>query len=340
MKKNGINTTINAFKGIACIGVVFIHIKFPGKLGDIIMVISGFAVPFFFLVSGFYSYNKNSCIIMRRTKKIAKILLCALCFYGIVYFNRGYHQGEVGKYVSNVLTPENLLKVFFLGDFSLINGTHLWFLHALIWAYIFLYIVDWLGLDRFFLKWYVIAIVLLLKESMLFLISIKHISWRYAGNFLFCAIPYLLLGRYLAANISSINKLKNRQIITGIIVGVLFCLMWAKFIYVDDQIVGTVFYSTAIFIFAIKNPQLKLGPFAYIGERYSLFIYIMHIYIISLFYKYVFDPILCNISINNHVNDYIRPIIGVALSLLGAVVFVFIKDNINKIFTYIKYKSN
>lgn len=42
------NYSLDFLKGIGCIGVVFIHIFFPGVFGRIIMKISQFAVPVFF----------------------------------------------------------------------------------------------------------------------------------------------------------------------------------------------------------------------------------------------------------------------------------------------------
>ena len=45
--KSNLNIMLNFLKGLACIGVVFIHITFPGKVGEIIKYASAYGVPIF-----------------------------------------------------------------------------------------------------------------------------------------------------------------------------------------------------------------------------------------------------------------------------------------------------
>ena len=49
------NRLLNVLKGIACLLVVFIHVPFPGVFGRNIAKIGDVAVPFFFLISGWYA---------------------------------------------------------------------------------------------------------------------------------------------------------------------------------------------------------------------------------------------------------------------------------------------
>ena len=57
--KKQYNYCMDFLKGIACIFVVFIHVKFPGNFGQSVQAIARFAVPFFFMVSGYYCYRKD-----------------------------------------------------------------------------------------------------------------------------------------------------------------------------------------------------------------------------------------------------------------------------------------
>lgn len=54
--KSSRNIMLNLLKGFACIGVVLIHIKFPGKTGDLIKYASAYAVPIFFLIAGYFAF--------------------------------------------------------------------------------------------------------------------------------------------------------------------------------------------------------------------------------------------------------------------------------------------
>lgn len=51
------NNFLDYIKGIACIGVVFIHCSFPYVFGDIIANLAAFGVPMFFMISGYYLAN-------------------------------------------------------------------------------------------------------------------------------------------------------------------------------------------------------------------------------------------------------------------------------------------
>ena len=49
------NQCLNFLKGLGSTGVVFIHITFPGLTGEIISKMAQFAVPVFFMITGYYA---------------------------------------------------------------------------------------------------------------------------------------------------------------------------------------------------------------------------------------------------------------------------------------------
>ena len=51
------NKSIYTLKAIACICVILIHCGLKKNIGITINSISRFAVPFFFIVSGYFSYS-------------------------------------------------------------------------------------------------------------------------------------------------------------------------------------------------------------------------------------------------------------------------------------------
>ena len=57
--KKPYNYCMDFLKGLACIFVVFIHVKFPGDFGQAVQAIARFAVPFFFMVSGYYYFRPD-----------------------------------------------------------------------------------------------------------------------------------------------------------------------------------------------------------------------------------------------------------------------------------------
>ncbi len=75
------NKTFDAFKGIACILIVFIHCAFPGTFGTTVQALSRWATPFFFVVSGYFfrKYTIEDC--MRKAKHVAQITAWAVALY-------------------------------------------------------------------------------------------------------------------------------------------------------------------------------------------------------------------------------------------------------------------
>ncbi|MFV8815028.1 acyltransferase family protein [Aerococcus urinaeequi] len=55
MVKNMRYSSLDGMKTIAAFLVICIHIPFPGEVGQIITAIARIAVPFFFMVSGFFA---------------------------------------------------------------------------------------------------------------------------------------------------------------------------------------------------------------------------------------------------------------------------------------------
>ena len=50
------NKCLDGMKAIAACMVIFIHIDLPGQTGVFIEALSRFAVPFFFMISGYFCY--------------------------------------------------------------------------------------------------------------------------------------------------------------------------------------------------------------------------------------------------------------------------------------------
>lgn len=74
MEKNGIEKSheysIDLFKAIACIFIIFIHCKLPGTAGGVMEALARFGVPLFFAVSGFLTVILLSFLYLAEMLKI------------------------------------------------------------------------------------------------------------------------------------------------------------------------------------------------------------------------------------------------------------------------------
>lgn len=75
------NISLYTLEGIACMFVIFIHCKFPEPVGDLVDTIARFAVPIFFIVSGFFNYSASKEKLKTRVFKLLRIFI----FSSIIY---------------------------------------------------------------------------------------------------------------------------------------------------------------------------------------------------------------------------------------------------------------
>lgn len=133
------NYYISFFKLIASFFVVFLHVIFPGAFGDVIQCFARFAVPLFFLISGYYAYEAGFSRILKRLKKQASLLLisCAIYFlWNIVNCLFIRHEG-LREYLLFVFSIRQIA-LFLLMDLNQF-GFHLWFLSVMMKLYAVLY---------------------------------------------------------------------------------------------------------------------------------------------------------------------------------------------------------
>ena len=85
---------INAFRLIASFFVIAIHVHFPGTAGNIVIDAARFAVPFFFMASGFFSfYSAGTDVPKKILNKIKNVLIP---FMGAVVIYFAYHSFDEG----------------------------------------------------------------------------------------------------------------------------------------------------------------------------------------------------------------------------------------------------
>ena len=79
---------LNAAKLVAAFLVVSIHIPFTGNFGSSVIAVARIAVPFFFMVSGFFCYYEDESVISAKMKHKVKHIAClaagALVFQGSI----------------------------------------------------------------------------------------------------------------------------------------------------------------------------------------------------------------------------------------------------------------
>ena len=321
MKEKQMNRCLNFIKAICCIGVVYTHLPFPNKLGMVISYFVKFAVPVFFMISGYFSYyddkNERCKRIPKKIIHILKLLVVSELIYGIVYFINN-------KNLLNLNFGEVIFKLF-IGSFF--NGT-LWFLYALIWGYVMLYLIYKTGKEKIFC--YLAPIVLVLHVIIRFLIKNQEFyNYAYFRNFLVFGLPFILMGVFIRQNNEKIkNMFSNKICILGIIIGeAIMVVEWLITKTALDIYIGTIIYSFFIFVFAVKNPNKYINEkIEFIGKNLSMYVYIIHVLAIDFSVTYI-----CK----SDIMKYFTPVVSIIISIVMSYFIYFV---INKIGDFKKIK--
>lgn len=273
------NHLLDFLKGLACIGVILIHVTFPGKFGAVLSKLSTFAVPLFFMVSGYFAFDEKGCARVKikvRTVKIIKILFYALLLYVPYRIFRMYELNQLELWLENTFSVEILVKVFVFNDFNFIGAGHLWFLPALIYTYILILFVDYTDLYE----------VLYKLLPVLFLVKILDgigVSSVFGATFIISALPFFILGNYIAKKQNIVHKFSNSILLfLTILSGFFICLCFALELKYNPSQLGVILYSSALFLLAVKNPNNSINEkIELLGRKYSLYVYVIHIFINS-----------------------------------------------------------
>ena len=263
--------------------MVFLHCRFPGVIGDLIIYAFRFPVPIFFMITGYYSYGKERTWIFKRALGTLKMLLLTELFYG------GWHvvmtlldNGSLSLYLSTLDCVQHPLRTFFCG--TLFNST-LWYLYAAFWTYV---IFCFLGTER--RRSWSYALIPVLMCGQIFgrfywqnHYDINQSIYWFRSAFLF-GLPMTLLGSLLAEKAQWIKEkfsLFQAFLIMVLGGGIMIVEYFVSGQYMDFHL-STVFVSVGLFVMAMTfpkaNPTGLFSAISYIGRRFSMWIYLLHIW--------------------------------------------------------------
>lgn len=280
------NNTIDGFRLIAAFLVVCIHAGVPG-LGAVLTPFYKVAVPFFFMISGFFLYdaeriNMNNKVI-KSIKRIVLIWFQATMIYSVV---------------SYLCFPEdwiNQIRLFMSPKFWLLNiapfNSVLWYFLAYLYSLLLIYMINKLtDISRLNNIIYVILIIpcLILNycigEFNSFIYS-GIIDCTYKSNFVTMGFPIVMIGMLCGKNKRYLPKLNNDQFVFLLII--LYCFAIAQWYIVKsithEGINASLFLCStlpiAFFILCYSLSECDLFG-KYLpewGRLYSLDIYVYHI---------------------------------------------------------------
>lgn len=305
------NYSIDLLKTILAFLIVLHHS--PSPFHDTMQPITTCAVPTFFMISGFLIFRKEISFkrIMKNAIRIMKIFLGALLIFYIWFWIR--HEE---LYIPNF--KDICLMVF--ANNEPLSG-HLWYLMAYAYALIVIAIFTLKGKMQYLKYIAIIGLVLY------FLFDIWHIYCNVPKyltlvycfrNFFFTAIPMMFIG----STVVDRNSIRTKTIAVWL---TFFSICaWVEMNSFHVNHIADVYFFTiplSFFLFSlfvnckIRKPNILTKC----GEKYSLYIYILH-------------PIIIKLLTNEFGRDtYFVGMMSFMLTLLVSVLYAVFKNKIKSI---------
>ena len=304
-KRNG---GIDFLRFVACLCVVLLHCPFPGKLGLLVKSLSSFAVPFFFMVSGFFLWRADKQAERQAAvRQIRKLLLIFLVSYAVCLLPELFLQrhGLAGFFKSNY-SPRALLHLVLLNDTGAM--THLWFLPALCYVYGIYYLFSrcsFYGKKRFLAACIAMLAPCYILQGVASLGVVTWLAPAFYRNFLFVGLPYFSLGYLLARRGGRKGAICSPVIPAAwVVLSVLLILgefwLWGQKAFH----VGTAPLSVSLFLLVLALPNARYPRLlVWIGARLSLYIYVIHWWM-----RYIEWQLITALGLESTVYMYVSPI--------------------------------
>lgn len=274
--------SFDTLKSFLAFFIIIIHTGFTGVVDIGASAISRMAVPLFFMITGYYLPTMTDEKIKKYFCKVVVLTVISTAFY--LLFT--YAGVLIGEYPSDKFTQ--IFSMQGLRNWVLINavggkGIHLWYLYALLYVLIIIYITR--KVEKISLLYKILPILFI--GNYIF----SYFSVGLYRNFLFTGLPYVLLGYLFRENEAKlkIHSIKSRSLILGF-VAVCMGLGIEMLIYnftgtelIRDHYLFTLPMAICVFALSIKHPHYGSGSLlSIIGKKYSAHIYIMHIFVVSV----------------------------------------------------------
>jgi surface polysaccharide O-acyltransferase-like enzyme len=309
-------SSLDIFRLIAAFAVVILHVSMgimPLEITIYARLICRFAVPFFFLVSGYFFYlgfNKaGDAFFLKNITKLASIFVVS----------------------SLVFLPIDIAKGTFVFNEQLIltgTGSHLWFIPSLMFGLLFLWYFSSVVKKYWILP--LIAVVSVLP-FVVFYYSVGNkihsfINIDFARFVV--SIPFLSIGAFFAH-----YKIKPSLKIGLILIAcsVILLFLEVNYFQIEDPInlwsfqflVNTVPLSIGIFF--ISFDSLNNSHLAALGRKYSLGIYLYHPFVNMVIYN------LIRLTFGN-LSEYVLLLNPVLCFTLTMSILIFLDNRAPRIF--------
>lgn len=281
--------SIDFFKSIAAFMVVCLHTKYPLG-GGYVDALSRIAVPFFFLVLGYFTYNPTIEWKNERNKYIVKAKKHFILWISIVFvYFAIFAISDLVQGVDKTKTIRSVMSIeWLLGNIGMAG--HLWFIRALIYIDLLLIAIGErlkkVNLSFILITLWTMDVILFKYSNIIFGFAISQPYRELITKYLGTAVLYFFIGWELKKKSEKIELIKIKKMeyeiffICVFIVGNVaeyYMLVTSNNNLMPVNYLFTCPLILSIFIFLIRRPEFMKDSLLYkIGAKYSAYIYYWH----------------------------------------------------------------
>ena len=334
------NPAIEICRLVAAIFVVFIHYGFPGEFGNVINCLARFSVSFFFVVSGYFVYHADESVIKKRVVGILKLNIYA----SMLYVFWGACQEEYFISQSRIAWLTGALSNYHLSRWLLYCQNpfagHLWYLAAILTCYIMIWVyARWINKTYYYRPLYIISISLFAVHFVLSSLAVMtdldvpRVLYR---NAWFFGIPMFSLGIFIREyqdRMIETYKLSIRKLMLVVAFGAVLSVIQWRGIGKAEIPFGTVFEVIALMLLLVSIPSeiQRNNTLSMITSQFgslSTYIYVTHLFWKDIYVMHIENHIYV---FGEFILDYLSPIFVVLLSACTGVIWIFIKEMVQKV---------
>lgn len=290
------NQTMELCKFIASFFVVFIHAPFPGKLGGLVDCLARFAVPMFFMISGYFNYQATSRQVLRRLKHILALFLIGALFRQFcICLSIELNGGSTIAHLLTVIPESDEIMRLLILQIPPYTG-HLWYLCAMMVCYL------------------------------IFWLFVRFQEECRANYTVFYVLGGALFSIFFALDVIAPAS-------GAMELGMLLSILQWDSLGIGILPFGTIFEVAALMLLMISHPQVPfLGEKAActLGAL-SMWIYLLHLPLYLFFRDFFREPFL---TMFPKMGTYLEPLVIAAISLVAAGIFECLSRVIKKYFRY------
>jgi len=281
-------------KYICCFLVIFIHADVPAAADTLLLPVARVAVPLFFMISGYF--YRGVLERGREGRRIIKVFGLAiagnLIHIGWRIFRLILDGESIGAFFAEYFDGPSLLKLVLFNYTPYRNA--LWYLFAFLYTLLLTCVLRRILKD----KWdriHILIPVLIVGNLVLGaysgVIFGKALPVYISRNFLFCGMPYFLLGDCIA---SRKNRVPSKIWVAALLflattVGESILLKHFGIADETDHYITTFFLAVTVFVF-FREVSDRISATAIVAKiaslgQYSFVIYIIHPIILELWSK-------------------------------------------------------